>query len=124
MKIYLFNQIDEDKLLSVMDEMELLGAPTVFYISHNGNNFALFGSHRLTAAYRKGIKPFFAKIPYSQTVHADMSLKQFAEYWRCFNENMLDANSEFPICPSMREIANPNRCFFGNSYRPFLDFGK
>lgn len=122
MKVYLFNQIDESKIVSVMNEMETLGAPTVYYISHEGNNFALFGSHRLTAAYRKGIKPFFSNMPYTPTVHADMSLRQFAEHWRLFDANMLDGNSDFPICPSMREIANSNRCFFGNSYRPFLEF--
>jgi hypothetical protein len=122
MKIYLFNQVDENKMVNVISEMDTLGSPLIYYVSFKKNNFALFGSHRLTAAYRKGIKPFFANIPYNKKIHADMSIKQFAEYWRCFDPNMIDGNSDFPICPPMREITNTNRCFFGNLYRFYLEF--
>lgn len=120
MKIFLFNQVDVEKLFIVMSEMDVLGAPLVYYVSHEGYNFALFGSHRLTAAYLKGIKPFFAEIPYDETL-GDMSLRQFAEHWGCYDENMLDGNCDFPICPPMRDITTPIALFEDN-YRPYLDF--
>jgi len=123
MKIHLFNQVDGVKLDIIKAEMEYMGAPIIFYTSHQNNNFALHGSHRLWAAYEKGIRPFFTYVPYIENIHAEMSLRMFAEYWRIFNSEVTDGNCEFPICPPMKDIVNPDLYFFDNIYRPFLDFG-
>jgi hypothetical protein len=122
MKIYLFNQVDGVKLDIIKAEMEYMGAPIIFYTSHKNNNFALHGSHRLWAAYEKGIRPFFTYVPYIENIHSDMSLLKYADYWRIFNSEITDGNCDFPICPPMKNIVNPDLYFFDNIYRPFLEF--
>jgi hypothetical protein len=122
MRIYLFNEVNAEKVEGVKLEMDWFGAPLIYYTSHNGFNFALFGSHRLTAAHAKGIRPFFAYVPYIEEKHADMCLIEFADYWRIMDANMRDSNSVFPICPPMKDLVNHELHFFNDTYRPFLDF--
>jgi hypothetical protein len=122
MRIYLFNETLPHQVEYVKSEINRLGAPLIHYTSFEGNNFALYGSHRITAAHQMNIRPIFALVPYSKEKHADMCLIEFADYWHILDSNMRDGNCVFPICPPMKEIVNNELFFFGNTYRPFLDF--
>jgi hypothetical protein len=122
MKIFLFNQANASRIKHVSEQMDILGAPLIYYTSFNGHNFALYGSHRLKVAFRKKIRPFFAHVPYIEEIHSEMSIKDFAEYWKITDINMNDANCVFPICPPMKDIVNPNKYFFNDKYRPFIKF--
>jgi hypothetical protein len=51
-----------------------------------------------------------------------MSLLKYADYWRIFDREITDGNCDFPICPPMKNIVNPDLYFFDNIYRPFLEF--
>ena len=41
----------------VMNEMDVLGAPSIRVVDYRGEYFAIEGSHRLASAYIKGIAP-------------------------------------------------------------------
>lgn len=48
---------EDGQLAEVLQEMRVLGAPTIRVIERDGLFFALEGSHRLAAAHELGIEP-------------------------------------------------------------------
>jgi hypothetical protein len=54
----------EERLSDVIGQMRELGAPTIYYVTVDGLNYAMNGSHRLFAASILGIAPKFIKLEY------------------------------------------------------------
>lgn len=63
----LHKHFDADKLSSVQAEMEVLGAPTIRAVWHEGWAMwvALEGCHRLRAAHALGLMPEIEEVEYS-----------------------------------------------------------
>lgn len=58
MKIILLNKVTESRLVQVISEMKILGAPIIqCFEMDDGTYLALEGSHRLTAAKELGLIP-------------------------------------------------------------------
>jgi hypothetical protein len=71
MKIALLhNHYDKDHLSSVMDEMRVLGAPTIkaVWMECWGVWAALEGCHRIRAASKLGMVPVIDEIEYSEEI--------------------------------------------------------
>lgn len=55
--IYAIHGTDETKLAEVIEEMQILGAPTIKVVDCGDYMMALEGSHRLAAAHALGLEP-------------------------------------------------------------------
>lgn len=57
MRINSFHKIDENRVNQIIEEMEILGAPTLRAIDTSYGLIAIEGNHRLEAAWRLEIEP-------------------------------------------------------------------
>jgi|GEM_PF-1556368 len=62
------------KLATVMDEMQVFGAPTVRAVDVGDSLLALEGVHRLEAAHRLGLTPTIVVLAYDDAVPTDIDL--------------------------------------------------
>jgi hypothetical protein len=67
----------QEWLDGVVDEMRLLGVPTIKYVHHDGRNFVLYGSHRLMAAKILRYTPRMVRLPYDHQAHGGMTPPEF-----------------------------------------------
>jgi len=79
----------QEWLDGVVEEMQLLGVPTIKYVHQDGRNFALYGSHRLMAAKILRYTPRLVRIPYDHDAHGGMTPMEFTrsqgdwDLWVC-----------------------------------------
>jgi len=91
----------QEWLDGVVEEMQLLGIPTIKYVRHDGRNFALYGSHRLMAAKILRYTPRLVRIPYDHSAHGGMTPPELTrahhdlDLWVCEDTS------------TMAEIVNP-----------------
>ncbi|MET4683670.1 hypothetical protein [Brevundimonas faecalis] len=62
---------DADHLAKVIEEMKVLGAPTIKAVDCGEHYVALEGSHRIRAAQALGMEVIIDEIEYSETITTD-----------------------------------------------------
>lgn len=116
MKVYLWNDIkSEDHLLSVVEDMKVLGAPVIYFVTVNEYNYALNGSHRLFAASMLGIEPIFRQLEYDGGVQGGWSTSMLAAANNIYDDELHNEDCHHPNCHLLENVLKPHG-------QPFLYF--
>jgi hypothetical protein len=116
MKIHLWNDIKSEEQLSyVINQMKELGAPTIYYVSHDGLNYAMNGSHRLFAASILSIEPTFIKLEYDGETQGWWSTSMLATANGIYDDELHNEDCHYPNCHLLENVFRPHG-------QPFLYF--
>lgn len=85
--LHTLTENDLDRLHEVIEEMRVLGAPTIRMVDKGDHYQALEGTHRLAAAEHLGLAPNLEIISEGEMVVLDSLDIQFAEPWKIFHED-------------------------------------